>query len=124
VDPIQIQQVFVNLVRNAAQAMEPLPGDRRRLTIRSTLSTDVITVCVDDSGPGFAGGAPASFRALSSTKSDGMGLGLSISQSIVVAHGGDLSCENLSPHGARVRIALPIVQATRHFAAADSLCCG
>jgi two-component system sensor kinase FixL len=90
IDRVQIEQVLVNLVRNAFQAMEA--GRGHRLVVRSSLAADHIEVAVIDDGPGIN---PAImqrlFRPHTSSKHDGMGIGLAISQDIVQAHGGNLA---------------------------------
>jgi two-component system sensor kinase FixL len=87
-DKIQIQQVLLNLVRNAIEAMQD--GDRRKLSI-STHRVDAETVRIDvaDTGPGIAPEIAAQlFQPFVTTKQTGMGVGLSISRTIVEAHGG------------------------------------
>lgn len=93
VDRVQIQQVLVNLIRNALQAMADSP--RRRLTITTALvSKDLLEVTVADTGGGIAPEmGDRLFRAFASTKQDGMGLGLSICQTIVEAHGGHIGAD-------------------------------
>lgn len=90
---VQVQQVLVNLIRNAAEAMES--SDRRRLSIRTQrLSKEFVQVSVTDSGQGFA---PESldrlFEPFFSTKGEGMGLGLSICRTIVESLGGSIWAE-------------------------------
>jgi two-component system, LuxR family, sensor kinase FixL len=90
---VQVQQVLVNLIRNAAEAMES--SDRRRLSIRTQrLSKELVQVSVTDSGQGFA---PESldrlFEPFFSTKGEGMGLGLSICRTIVESLGGSIWAE-------------------------------
>lgn len=90
---VQVQQVLVNLIRNAAEAMES--SDRRRLSIRTQrLSKELVQVSVTDSGGGFA---PESldrlFEPFFSTKGEGMGLGLSICRTIVESLGGSIWAE-------------------------------
>jgi two-component system sensor kinase FixL len=86
-DRVQIQQVLVNLIRNALQAMG---GERRVLTITTAIeSADCMQISVADSGSGIAADmADRLFQAFASTKPDGMGLGLSICRTIVEAHHG------------------------------------
>jgi two-component system sensor kinase FixL len=93
VDKIQIQQVLVNLIRNALEAMSVV--ERRELTISTRLAADdMVCVSVADSGPGIAPDILAQlFRPFVSTKSTGMGVGLSVSRGIIEAHGGRLWAE-------------------------------
>lgn len=88
VDRVQIQQVLINLMRNAVEAMEVC--DTRKLSIRSTIEgDDMVRVTVTDSGPGIAPDIAANlFQAFVTSKETGMGLGLSICRTIIEAHGG------------------------------------
>jgi signal transduction histidine kinase len=107
-DRVQLQQIIVNLIVNACEAMDENPPDERRLRIRSYASDrpDEIEVSVQDSGPGIPGGNHEQlFRAFASTKSEGLGLGLAISRSIAKSHGGRLWAEHV-PRGALFRLAL------------------
>jgi len=122
VDPIQIQQVLVNVVRNAAQAMAGVPVNRRELMIDTVLDEEALSIIVEDTGPGFPGDPAQSPVPWNSTKADGMGLGLSISRSILAAHGGALSAEN-THSGARVTITLPCPETSQRREHADRLCC-
>jgi two-component system sensor kinase FixL len=92
VDPIQIQQVILNLVRNSMEAMEKHSGNERCITVATRLDTaDGIEVTITDTGPGLAPEiAGKIFNTFVTTKSEGMGIGLSICKSIVEAHGGEL----------------------------------
>jgi PAS domain S-box-containing protein len=106
---VQLRQVVLNLVTNACDAMSGIPSDRRKLTIKSRRGTpNEVEVSVADSGPGF----PAEMlqhpvEPFRTTKSDGLGLGLAICQSIVAAHGGTLVATNNAGEGATVRFTLP-----------------
>jgi len=93
VDKIQIQQVVLNLVRNAVEAMQD--SAFRELTISTAvLKTDSVIVCVADTGPGISEAVAAQlFQPFVTTKRHGMGVGLSISRTIVEAHGGHLWME-------------------------------
>ena len=87
VDRVQIQQVLVNLLRNAAEAV--VAGDRRDITLTTRADGAMVRVSVADTGPGIDPAiVPRLFEAFASGKADGMGLGLSISRTIVEAHGG------------------------------------
>ena len=91
IDKVQIQQVLVNLMRNAAEAMAETP--RRELTISTEAIEDMaVEISVCDTGPGIPDDvAQRLFQPFVTTKSGGMGIGLAISQSIVEAHGGQLA---------------------------------
>ena len=107
VDRVQIQQVLVNLFRNALEAMA---ASKQRRLVASTrpIDDDMIEVAVADSGTGFAGDVESSlFQTFFTTKETGMGVGLSISRSIVEAHGGKMWAENNPSGGATFRFTLP-----------------
>jgi C4-dicarboxylate-specific signal transduction histidine kinase len=93
VDKIQIQQVLLNLIRNAFEAMQG--SDRRELVISTIPAPDgMMAVTVADTGPGIASDVMAKlFQPFVSTKARGMGVGLSISRTIVESHGGRITCE-------------------------------
>lgn len=108
VDPIQIQQVLANLGLNAIQAMGAIETGRRDLSIAGTRLADGILVEVADTGPGLAADVAGSvFDAFVTTKASGLGLGLSISKSIIERHGGRLWAENRPRGGAVFRFTLP-----------------
>ena len=102
VDPVHIQQLLLNLVRNAADALGEVPVPRRRLTVAARrTATDAVEVRVEDSGPGIpAGIAGRLFEPFVTTKPDGIGIGLSICRSIVEAHGGQIRAEAGAEGGA------------------------
>uniref|UniRef100_UPI0035CBAFDF PAS domain-containing sensor histidine kinase n=1 Tax=uncultured Sphingomonas sp. TaxID=158754 RepID=UPI0035CBAFDF len=106
VDRVQIQQVLINLVRNAAEAMSDRP--LRRLAIATTVEdAQWVRVSVCDSGPGLAPEvADHLFRAFLSTKPEGMGLGLSICRTIVEAHGGRIWADSAAGTGTCFRFTL------------------
>ena len=115
-DPVQLQQVLVNLVANGLEAMSGIAGRRRRLTIRTERSDvepeigdgNAIVVTVEDSGSGLEPGQVARiFDSFYTTKPDGVGVGLAISRSIIEAHGGALWAVPLLPCGARIGFTLP-----------------
>lgn len=99
-DRIQLQQVLVNLLRNAAEAMAESP--KRIITLSAMPSgEDHVTVCVEDSGPGVSPEVKRHlFSPFVTTKASGMGVGLSICRSIVEAHGGQLWVEDAPGGGA------------------------
>jgi two-component system sensor kinase FixL len=108
VDRVQIQQVLVNLFRNALEAMADSP--ERELVASSTkTSDDMVEVSISDTGHGFSETAFTNlFETFFTTKETGMGVGLSISRSIVEAHGGRMWAETNDSGGATFRLTLPI----------------
>lgn len=106
-DRVQIQQVLVNLFRNAMEAMVDSP--RRELVVtNSRVADDMIEVEVSDTGSGFPGDViPNLFQTFFTTKETGMGVGLSISRSIIEAHGGRMWAESNASGGATFRFTLP-----------------
>lgn len=108
-DRIQMQQVLVNLVVNAIEALRPLMHRPRRLRICSRRDIgNMVTVCVEDEGIGPGDQVmDRLFDAFFTTKPDGMGLGLSISRSIIKAHGGELNAARNGPHGLTMTFSLP-----------------
>ncbi len=96
VDAVQIQQVILNLIRNALEAMENTPRAQARVDVSTRRETSgQVSIAVVDAGSGLSEEALLHvFDPFFSTKAAGMGMGLSISQSIVVAHGGHLSATN------------------------------
>jgi signal transduction histidine kinase len=109
VDRIQIQQVIVNLIRNAIEAMAN--SERRELTLTASISSWTnVEISVADSGPGVPEHvAPRLFQPFISTKRQNMGLGLSICRSIVEEHGGQLWYESREGGGAVFRFTVPVV---------------
>lgn len=89
---IQIEQVVLNLVRNAVEAMDEMPSEQRRLELRTFLEDEFAVVEVSDAGPGLSSEMQARiFDPFFTTKPAGMGMGLPICRSIVEAHGGTLT---------------------------------
>lgn len=114
VDKVQIQQVLINLIRNAIEAMNH--GPERRLTITSRLDEPgVVRVIVADTGPGVAPEiADQLFTAFVSTKAEGMGLGLSICRTIVEANGGRIWMESPAAGGTEFHFTLTRAQLEDH----------
>ncbi|MFT0173076.1 sensor histidine kinase [Paraburkholderia mimosarum] len=111
-DRIGLQQVMLNLVVNAVEAMSGLGDERRELIVntRRDESGDIL-VCIRDSGPGLAPDhIDRIFQPFYTSKAGGMGMGLSICQSIMEAHGGRLWASANAPRGAVFEFMLPCTQ--------------
>jgi PAS domain S-box-containing protein len=111
-DKVQLQQVILNLIVNAIEAMSDMGKEARELLISSgTIESGGVLVTVRDSGPGLA---PATldrlFDAFYTTKPSGLGMGLSICRSIVEAHGGNLWASANDPQGAVFQFTVPAVE--------------
>jgi len=111
-DRVQLQQVIINLVMNGIEAMQPVTDRQRELVIRSRQDqTGEVLLSVTDCGVGIsAENANRLFNAFFTTKSSGMGMGLSICRSIVEAHGGRLSASGNDGPGATFQFVLPVHQ--------------
>jgi PAS domain S-box-containing protein len=111
-DRVQLQQVIINLVMNGIEAMQSITDRPRELVIRSRQDeTHRVLVTVTDSGVGIsAENTDRLFNAFFTTKSSGMGMGLSICRSIIEAHGGRMSAANNVGPGARFEFILPLHQ--------------
>ncbi|MDB5026878.1 MAG: multi-sensor signal transduction multi-kinase nodulation NodV-like protein [Candidatus Eremiobacteraeota bacterium] len=107
-DRTQLQQVILNLIVNAVEAMNEV-GDRpRELAVSTGTESNDVFVEVRDSGPGIdPANLDSLFKSFFTTKSEGMGMGLSISRSIIEAHGGRLWAMPNEPHGVVFRFTLP-----------------
>jgi C4-dicarboxylate-specific signal transduction histidine kinase len=107
-DRVQLQQMLLNLIINAADAMRTLPETGRVMTISSALEAGMIRLCVADSGPGVPAAAMDKlFEPFWTTKAEGMGIGLAVCRSIVAAHQGTLGVENAPEGGAVFCARLP-----------------
>jgi two-component system sensor kinase FixL len=107
-DKIQIQQVLVNLIRNAIEAMTSMP--RRELTVATRRAADeTVEISVIDTGSGVAPEIKEKlFQPFVTSKATGMGVGLSLCRSIVEANGGRLWAENNPAGGSALRFTVPI----------------
>ena len=110
-DRIQIEQVVLNLIRNALEAMWQTPAPERKLTVKTERADEsMLRATVSDSGCGLPPDAEIClFRPFFTTKSAGMGMGLAISRTILTAHGGVLEAHHNTPRGAVFTFTLPIV---------------
>jgi signal transduction histidine kinase len=107
-DRVQLQQVLVNLVMNAVDATRAISEGPREILIRSAKDAESVMVSVEDSGTGFTSEhLERIFEPFFTTKAQGIGMGLSISRSIVEKHSGKLSASRRKPRGARFEFTLP-----------------
>ncbi len=109
-----LQQVILNLVKNAIDAMEAVPPSERNLRLVTGFDgKSLVSLYIQDSGPGItAENKDYIFDPFYTTKSTGMGMGLSICRTIIEDHGGNLRLVRTSSHGSSFEIALPMVQQT------------
>ena len=106
VDPVQIQQVFINLLKNAFEAVQT--SSRREISVTSMRKAGAVEIRFDDSGSGIPSNLLETlFDSGPSSKPDGMGVGLSICRTIVEAHGGRIAAANRQTGGASFCITLP-----------------
>jgi signal transduction histidine kinase len=107
-DRVQMQQVILNLILNAVEAMASAAGHRELRISTTNHAPDGVLVAVTDSGPGLgAGDLDRLFAAFYTTKSEGMGMGLSICRTIVEAHGGRVWASQNAASGATLQFTLP-----------------
>lgn len=107
-DRVQLQQVLLNLIMNGIEAMAAVTDRPRLLAVQSDIDeSGNILVAVSDSGTGFGPQVDRVFTPFFTTKANGMGMGLSISRSLIESHGGELSAMPNSPHGAVFSFKLP-----------------
>ena len=106
-DPVQIQQVILNLAKNAIEAMAESAGERILVVSTRKTNRDEVLVTVNDTGPGIPQENTVSiFEPFFSTKKNGMGIGLAICRSIVEAHSGRIFAHDNAPNGARVQFTI------------------
>jgi signal transduction histidine kinase len=113
-DPVQIQQVLVNLVSNALDAMRQTPPDRRKVEVSTAGNGDnEVRLSVRDHGTGIRTEVHERlFDRFFTTKEQGLGMGLAIVRSIVESHGGEIQAENVAGGGARFYFTLPVKKKT------------
>jgi two-component system sensor kinase FixL len=109
VDPVQIQQVVLNLVRNSIDALAAAPADARTIVVAVRSGAEAVRLSVRDSGPGFSREiAERMFSPMFTTKPYGLGMGLAISRAIVEGHGGSIRALCEAGHGSTVEVILPL----------------
>ncbi len=108
VDAIQVQQVLVNLIENAIQALEETAPLERAISISARPLDGMVEIKVSDTGRGFGRLDPETiFKPYFTTKDDGLGIGLSLCRSIISRHGGEVSADSPAHGGATIRFTLP-----------------
>jgi C4-dicarboxylate-specific signal transduction histidine kinase len=108
-DPVALEQIVHNLILNALQALERVPAEGRRLAVVIGGNGTEGVLAVSDNGPGIEPQAlPRLFEPFFSTREGGLGLGLSLSETLAAGMGGSLGATNLSPHGACFTLMLPL----------------
>ena len=108
-DHIQLQQVIINLVVNAIDAMKDTPAEKRIISIRTSRVDNFAEISVSDRGPGIPEDKLKEvFEPFFTSKAEGMGMGLSIARTIVEAHNGRIWAENQVGKGATFRLKLPL----------------
>ena len=107
-DRVQIQQVLLNLIVNACDAMKANPPEDRVLTFTAAVAQNEIRIGVLDRGVGLPEHIGSLFEPFHSTKAGGLGMGLSIGRTLVSSHGGRLWAERLPERGAAFYISLPL----------------
>ena len=112
-DRIQLQQVLLNLIQNGLDAMSTVDDRRKQLVITTAkVEPDNVSVAVQDTGPGVdPENLERIFEAFYTTKSDGLGMGLSICRAIIEAHGGKLWATTAAQKGAVLQFTLPVAAA-------------
>jgi signal transduction histidine kinase len=106
----QCQQVLLNLIVNACDAMESNPPEHRNLTLTTFIARDEILIGVLDRGVGLPDDVETLFQPFHSTKHGGLGMGLSICRTLVTSHGGRLWAERRAERGAAFYVALPLAK--------------
>jgi C4-dicarboxylate-specific signal transduction histidine kinase len=114
-DRVQLQQVMLNLILNSIDAMSMLTDRPRKLFIKSAIHPDGVLIQVQDSGKGLdPEHAGRIFEPFFTTKAKGIGMGLSMSRTIVEAHGGRLWATSGASHGATFEFILPVAESVNH----------
>lgn len=119
-DRIQLQQVVLNLILNATDAMATLDKSQRKIIVRTARDGDVVEIEIADNGPGIlAEQVDEIFGPFYTTKPTGMGMGLSIARTIVEAHKGQISAARRPERGAVFRVRLPLARSSASGLAAS-----
>ena len=113
-DRVQLQQVLLNLIMNACDAMSNVPAGERVLVIATSAQDSIVRIAVHDSGTGIAADSlDTVFEPFVTSKKNGLGLGLAICRSIVRSHGGNMWASNNPDRGATIVVSLPLATEPR-----------
>jgi C4-dicarboxylate-specific signal transduction histidine kinase len=107
---VQLQQILLNLIVNACDAMQPYPPGDRNLTLTTAVAQDELRIGVLDRGVGLPDDVERLFEPFHSTKEGGLGMGLSICRTLVNAQGGRMWAERRAERGAAFYVALPLAR--------------
>ena len=113
-DRVQLQQILLNLIMNACDAMESNPPEDRKLTLMAFVAQDEMRIGVLDCGVGLPDDIETLFQPFHTTKESGLGMGLSICRTLVTSLGGRLWAERRAERGAAFYVALPLAKEARH----------
>jgi len=109
-EPVALEQIIHNLLMNAQQALEQVAASERRLTVTVSTQGKLGVISIADSGPGIAADVlPRIFEPFFTTREAGLGLGLSLCETLASGLGGGLTAEHNAPRGAVFRLSLPLV---------------
>ena len=108
-DRVQLQQLLLNLILNACEAMSSQPASTRRLHINARRESAKAILAVADAGPGLPNNIEQIFQPFHTTKPRGLGMGLAICRSIATSHQGDLTAFPNAEGGATFQLTLPIL---------------
>ena len=106
INRVQVAQVLVNLLRNSVDAIKSAESEKRVISVKASQLGAGAEIIVEDTGPGLSS-VESAFKPFETSKPDGMGIGLSISRTIIEAHQGRLTADPSVKQGARFRISLP-----------------
>jgi C4-dicarboxylate-specific signal transduction histidine kinase len=109
-DRVQLQQILLNLIVNACDAMKSNSPEHRQLTLTTFIEENEMRIGVLDRGVGLPDDVETLFQPFHTTKGDGLGMGLSICRTLVTAHHGRVWAERRADRGAAFYIALPLVK--------------
>jgi signal transduction histidine kinase len=108
-DPVQLQQILLNLLVNASEAIVAAAGDARLIVVRTSARARYVEIAISDNGIGAPPmGLETMFERFVSTKAAGLGMGLAISRSIAQAHGGRIWATANADRGLTMHVELPV----------------